>query len=355
LTPDADLRAGATRILERHWREAGFTVPHPDVYPWRWLWDSCFHSLVWLTLGDERALDELRAVFRWQHTDGFVPHIGYEGGSAHHAFWGRGEASTLTQPPMYGHAVAAMQDAGMHVPTEMVERAAAGIGWILRQRRRGPDRVVIVHPWESGCDDSPRWDPWCAGPGWDRARWYERKGELVRALRLDADGAAVASTEFEVDSDGFNALVAFNADRLGIDHGLGWRQPEDLRSWVLGLDDLLVDLAWPEAGTVEMALDDSLLGGPYGPAGVRRDHPGFDPDGYWRGAAWPHLSYLLWLAAHRAGRDNTAAELARRARAGVVASGWAEHWNPDTGAGGGARPHSWSTVVVAMDPAGPAG
>jgi hypothetical protein len=305
-TPVARLREEASRLLDRHWQDAGFTVPHPDVYPWRWLWDSCFHALVWLELGDERALEELRAVFRWQHADGFVPHIGYEGGSAHHSLWGRGDASTITQPPMYGHVVAALGEAGLDVPAEMVERAAAGIGWVLRHRRRGEDRVVIVHPWESGCDDSPHWDAWCPGPGWDRRRWYERKGELVRALHLDGHGAALGSSEFEV------ALV------------------------------------WPEPGLLELAVNDSVLGGRFGPAGVRRDHPAFDPDGYWRGAAWPHLAYLLWLAAKRAGREELAAELARRAVGGVTASGWAEHWNPDTGAGGGARPHSWSTVVLPM-------
>jgi len=345
----SDLHAQAARILERHWRESGFTVPHPDVYPWRWLWDSCFHALARLALGDERALDELRAVFRWQHTDGFVPHIGYEGGSAHHSLWGRSDASTLTQPPMYGHAVAALLEAGVSVPDELVERAAAGVQWILRNRRRGTDRVVIVHPWESGCDDSPHWDAWCPGPGWDRTRWYDRKGELVRALRLDSEGAALSSSEFEVDNDGFNALVAFNAERLGIDHGLAWEAPPTPGEWVLTLDDLLVALVWPAPGVLDLALDESVLGGAFGPAGVRRDSPGFDPDGYWRGAAWPHLAYLLWLAARRAGRADLAAELARRARAGVVASGWAEHWNPDTGAAGGARPHSWATVVVAIE------
>ncbi|HEV2370490.1 MAG TPA: hypothetical protein VGR90_11490, partial [Acidimicrobiales bacterium] len=196
--------------------------------------------------------------------------------------------------------------------------------------------------------DSPHWDPWCPGPGWDRRRWYERKGDLVRALRLDGHGAALASTEFEVDSASFNALVAFNAERLGIDHRLGWRPPGPPRDWVLTLDDLLVGLAWPQRGLLELAVDDAFLGGPFGPAGVRRDHPAFDPDGYWRGAAWPHLDYLLWLAARRAGAGDLAAELARRAVRGVTASGWAEHWNPDTGAGGGARPHSWSTVVLPM-------
>ena len=343
-----ELRDQARAILERHWNEAGFTVPHPVVYPWRWLWDSCFHAVVWAELGDERALIELAAVFRWQHADGFVPHIGYEGGSAHHTFWGRADASTLTQPPMYGHAVAELGRRGFDVPTELVERARAGIEWILRERRRGAGRVVIVHPWESGCDDSPRWDAWLPGRRWDKEAWYRRKGELVASLRLDGHGAAVGNPDFEVDSPGFNALVAFNAGCVGIDPAIPWEAPGRPAEWALTLDDLLVALAWPDPALVELAVDGAVFGGAYGPAGVRRDDPRYDPDGYWRGASWPPLTYLLWVAARNMGRADLSRRLARSGTAGAVRSGWAEHWNPDTGAAGGARPHSWSTVVLPM-------
>ena len=343
-----ELRSRARGILEHHWQEAGFTVPHPVVYPWRWLWDSCFHAVAWAELEDERALVELAAVFKWQHADGFVPHIGYEGASAHHTFWGRSDASTLTQPPMYGHAVAELRRRGYDVPAELEERAVAGVEWILRERRRAGDRVVIVHPWESGCDDSPAWDAWLPGGRWDKESWYRRKGELVASLRLDDRGAAVANPDFEVASPGFNALVAFNAGCLGIDPGIPWEAPGPPLEWVTTLDDLLVALAWPDPALVELAVDPAHFGGRYGPAGVRRDDPRFSPDGYWRGAAWPHLTYLLWLAAGRMGRPDLATSLASSGLDGAVQSGWAEHWNPDTGEGGGARPHSWSTVVVPM-------
>ncbi|HZT65070.1 MAG TPA: hypothetical protein VFA11_04705 [Acidimicrobiales bacterium] len=341
-----ELGATAAAILEAHWVEEGFTAPHPRVYPWRWLWDSCFCALVWAALGDGRALTELEAVFRWQHGDGFVPHIGYHRPSPHASLWGRPWASTLTQPPMYGHVVAELARRGVAVPRELVERAEAGVRWLLEHRRRPGGAVVIVHPWESGCDDSPHFDRWC-GP----LHRYEAKGDLVEAVRLH-NGAAVASSAFEVASAGFNALVAFNADELGIDHGL----PEPASQPPLTLDDLLVTLAWPDDALVELALDDRVFGGPFGPAGVRRDHAVFDGDGYWRGAAWPQLSYLLWVAASRQGRADLAGQLASRAVAGALRSGWAEHWNPDTGRPGGARPHSWSTVVALMEgPASAAG
>jgi glycogen debranching enzyme len=69
---------------------------------------------------------------------------------------------------------------------------------------------------------------------------------------------------------------------------------------------------------------------------------------YWRGAAWPNVSYLLWLALRRWDRTAQARGLALRTLHGVLASGWAEYWNPETGEGLGARPQSWSGLVLPM-------
>ena len=81
--------------MEAHWQPEGFTVPHASIYPFRWLWDSCFHSLIWLALGDaDRAVNELAFTLSVQEPDGFVPHIHYVGAPAHHAtFWGRDSVS----------------------------------------------------------------------------------------------------------------------------------------------------------------------------------------------------------------------------------------------------------------------
>ena len=59
--PDrAVMAASARRVLEAHWRDPGFTCPNASTYRWLWLWDSCFHSVVWAELGEaERAVREL--------------------------------------------------------------------------------------------------------------------------------------------------------------------------------------------------------------------------------------------------------------------------------------------------------
>ncbi len=57
------LRDDVLAALDAAWvSDVGYTAPNTEVYPWLWLWDSCFHSLIWADLGDEqRALAELTA------------------------------------------------------------------------------------------------------------------------------------------------------------------------------------------------------------------------------------------------------------------------------------------------------
>ncbi|HCV34253.1 MAG TPA: hypothetical protein DGF10_06255, partial [Acidimicrobiaceae bacterium] len=72
---DAELEATVRQTLDAHWVAEGYAAPHATVYPWQWLWDSCFHVLVWLELGEvDRAQRELATAFGPQTASGFVPH-----------------------------------------------------------------------------------------------------------------------------------------------------------------------------------------------------------------------------------------------------------------------------------------
>ena len=71
----ASLRNAVHRMLDEHWVEPGYAAPNEATYPWQWLWDSCFHSLIWAELGEgERALTELATMFGPQDDAGFVTH-----------------------------------------------------------------------------------------------------------------------------------------------------------------------------------------------------------------------------------------------------------------------------------------
>ena len=142
------LAASARRCWSAHWRDPGFTCPNATTYRWLWLWDSCFHSVVWAELGEaERAVSELEVALSGQDADGFVPHLGYlDGSSVHDGFWGRHGWSSITQPPVYGWTVA-----------ELDRRGIDGSG---RGRRAGDG---------PGCDSCSTSSSQPVGPGRDRA------------------------------------------------------------------------------------------------------------------------------------------------------------------------------------------
>ena len=300
-----------------------------------------------------------------------MPHVRYgDGPFPHAALWGRPEASTLTQPPMYGHAVAELVRRGAAVDDQLVARAEAGLAFLLRRRARTAGGLVeLCHPWESGCDDSPRWDD-TVPDGHSPGRWFEWKGELVGRVERGAGGAPLRNPSFPVGSVGFSALVAWNALELAgvsgdetlrgeaevLVQAVDDRWDDERATWIddgptaagsgraRTLDALLPLLVVDRPAAFASLVDPAANGAPFGPRGVHVAEPAYDPGTYWRGSAWPQLTYLLWLAATRSG-DASAAALSRSMVRGATTSGFAEHWDPESGAPLGAVPQSWTALA----------
>jgi hypothetical protein len=89
LTPAAALRSAsseldgaAAALLASNTREAvedgrnyRFSVPSVRHYPFQWLWDSCFHAIVWARSDVARAKQELDGLLAAQQPDGMIPHV----------------------------------------------------------------------------------------------------------------------------------------------------------------------------------------------------------------------------------------------------------------------------------------
>ncbi len=390
--------------MEGNWNAAGYTAPNPDVYPYLWLWDSCFHVLIWAQLagnelaGNElaavRARQELESIFQPQDETGFIPHINYFA-KPNRRFsrwarrWGRLNSSAISQPPMYGHTIAELfrKTASGSVPVsfdeivskQIIEKAAAGLYFFLMHRKRNPKNslLYLCHPWESGMDDSPRWDDYIGGTQNPKI-WNQKKLQLLKTLELSSAGAPVFNPGFPVTSIGFNSLVAFNALELAevtgdsrlkseaeeIIQALQSQFSSEHQTWVDGdtsasqirtLDSLFPGLlcSVPPSSLSEKTqlvlnqlLDPNGFSGEFGPPSVHRQESSFQPGAYWRGSVWPQMIYLFWVMARRHGLDDMAESLAAALKKGVEKSGFSEHWNADTGEGLGAKPQSWSGLVL---------
>ncbi|WP_228386884.1 glucosylglycerate hydrolase [Ornithinicoccus halotolerans] len=159
------------------------TTAAPALYPHQWSWDAAFVSVGLATVSVPRAVTELDTLLAAQWGTGMVPHIVFsaddEGYFPGPQRWGTQavaaapegvRTSGICQPPV--HAIAAWQllETGRRlggqdrrVAEEFCGRAwprlLAWHRWLATARDpEGTGRVTIHHGWESGMDNSPRWD-----------------------------------------------------------------------------------------------------------------------------------------------------------------------------------------------------
>ena len=375
----ADVIARARTMLDEAWNpDSGCCYPNRYAYPHQWLWDSSFNAVAWAALGDERAVVELQHLFTGQTANGFLPHIRYTTPSS-----GRGprtDRSSYTQPPVFAHALRAAVHAGLEVTDEMTAASGQALNYLWEHRRADNGLIFIVHPWEAGTDDSPRWDSWACPDGWDIDLLSQHDRDLVDTTRFDLDGIAVWNDRFVCCPASFNAITAWAfaeqaaltgdarwteraaelADRMDT---LLWNEAEglwnDLPLVGRGASSRLptVDGALPALVTSNVDHRDRALrqltgvgrfSARYGRSFLPFDDPQLQPDVYWRGPAWPNLEYLLWQACRRAGDEQATLEIADVALHGVLRAGFSEYWNPYSGQGAGGKPYAWAAVTAAI-------
>ena len=151
-------------------------IPSRDYYVHQWLWDTAGIAMGLVHVREEAAFYELLLLTAGQWNNGLMPHIIYNQGETKYyppadkwqttSFTRNGiKTSGITDPPLL--AIAAEYICN-HASDEQKKRDF--INNILPsimayhdhlKRYRDPEDcglLTIVHPWESGTDDSPRWD-----------------------------------------------------------------------------------------------------------------------------------------------------------------------------------------------------
>ncbi|HIB68039.1 MAG TPA: hypothetical protein EYO33_23820 [Phycisphaerales bacterium] len=234
---------------------------HLDYGGKQWLWDSAAHIMNLAHTEPEVAKLEFRALLAHQTLDaenpdhGFVPHMNYFHGDgrkvpewvkAHYArfldregftlvgeeerddfcstYWSHDYHSDITQPPLLAMAALELyevdQDKGFLA--EIFPALVHYYDYLSRRRADSDGLVRIIHPWESGWDNSQRWDEAIGlgrqtGP-LERSRIDHRKMALFskwKALHWNLD-AIFASGDFSVKPVDFNVLYVKNLECLAI-------------------------------------------------------------------------------------------------------------------------------------------
>jgi hypothetical protein len=427
-----DLRASAAGVLRAN-DNGAYTVPSRATYPHQWNWDSALAALGWAELDPARAWTELETLAGARDRRGMIPHIAFHtrvpdrfGARLRGAltlvarpyarylpgprWWGRRlgfdgrRISGITQPPL------AATCARLLFERDPDERRAAGLlqpllAWhrfLLAERDpRGFGEPVLIHPWESGRDNSVEWDEplWRVVP--EVAVVHRRDTDSVDAAERPFDehyrryltlvrqgtragwqqGRLAREGAFRVLDPGFSAILARAAadlawlgDRLGepavaeesraasarVIAALRARAESD---GLIRAVDTIADSTLPvtSAGSALAALAPGLealqlqavrdlvsvgaLASRYGVRSLDREHPERSARNYWRGPVWTNVTWLVALALEGHGEPVVAAELRRRMLLAVEGGGMREYFGPESGRGLGARDFAWTAAL----------
>jgi glucosylglycerate hydrolase len=173
------LAARATDILQAN--DTGTSIKAaPNLYPHQWSWDAAIVAIGLSHVSVDRAVTEMRSLFRGQWRNGLLPHIVYAPDVPDDAYFPDAArwdvagvspdaplgvaTSGIIQPPVHAIAIAAIceradpEQAGA-IATEFYHPLLEWHRYLLSARDPEVSGLItIVHPWESGMDNSPRWD-----------------------------------------------------------------------------------------------------------------------------------------------------------------------------------------------------
>jgi hypothetical protein len=400
------LRGRAHRVLAGSWREGalddgtpyGFTCPSPFRYRHQWYWDSCFHAIVWRHFDPGRAREELRTLMRAGRLDGFIPHTAFwheRAGWRRAPFYAtqslRGDRGTAhIQTPLIALAWELVAEASPDDPgfaTEALDGLRLHYDWLDAHRDPDGDGLIsIIHPDESGLDDSPKYDEvfgwmshylpgyfWLVQRsrrlGYDSREIIERYDEHIEDVMVNVFYAlSLRSLGRLAAADGGDEYTR-RAERVETallercwdpDRGLFWdltgraERPIKVSTWTS-----LAPLALPSLPerVARQMIEQHLLNprrylAPYGIPSVSMDEPSFQPGFHlfrcWRGPSWVNTAWLLVPAMSRWGYQREADRIAESLVRAVERHGFREYYNPLDGDGLAARRFGWSTLLADM-------
>lgn len=398
-------------LLEKNQRVVAgnfFTVPSPERYPFQWLWDSCFHALMYASLNEpEKAKAEIRSLVRKQHQSGLLPHITFwhdtpnslpnwgrelRGHDLNHVF-GVAGTSSLTQPPLLARTVVELYQKtnDMAFLTETYPSLIHYFNYLHTQRTsRWSHLPFIINPDESGEDNARRFDePLTLATETTDSDHLTRRLDLMEKLSLcDFDTKTCMRNHFAVIDVSFNciyldglqamseiaALLGKSLTKKQLYRRISRVKKEirkklsndsihfysvDVRTkrqiqtldWTIFMPLFagLVDSEGAEI-LVEKLFDKKQFWSEYGVRTLPLTDAAYQPDtGFWRGPVWFAPHYFIYKGLLRYGYTAEAARVKNKTKLLLENDGWREHYNGDTGKGFGAHHFTWGGLYLAMD------
>jgi len=407
--PELKLKIKELMFLNRR-NHAGlqYTVPSSDLYPFQWLWDSCFHAIILSHYDPEAAKEELLSVLSSPLPSGMLPHIiyhqkptpGLDGdwgrekrGSFIDKAWRVEGSSSITQPCIVALAVHRVLEVAPDPEflAEVFPILEDHFEYLHRERVVDSHYplLAIINPDESGEDNSPRFDLALNLPPQHSANTHlDARLDLINQYAsCSFKFEDCMENHFSVIDVPFNILYAEDLKHLA---NLAYKLGEEDKAEIFNkrADEVLKSLRtylWNDgkfksydaitgrfievstwaifmplyAGllTKEEArkliftelLNENNFKAPFGIRTTSQTELSFDAeDGFWRGPIWFAPHWFIYQGLKRYDFDELAEDLQKNSINLLNQSGFREQYHPTSGQGQGARNFTWGGLVIDM-------
>lgn len=401
------------QVNRRQFGQHQFTVPSSDIYPFQWLWDSCFHAIILSHFDLQSAKRELQAVTAHPLSSGMLPHMIYwqatvggeeekqtipnwgreSRGTEINTAWQEKKSSTLTQPPVVAMAVRRVFaiDNDFDFLQSVYGPLRNHFEYLAHDRTFNDDSLVyIINPDESGEDNSPRYDELLhlayqhsANESLDKrlalmkqnaqcnfvaklcmrnffgtadvafnvlyAEDLQAMAEITNRLKKPADSDLYAKRAADVQCD---FMTQLRQGQLFLSYDYLNKKHIPVLTWNIFMPLYGGFLTSEEAEyLVETYLRKSeYFKTDFGIVTTAKTEPSYDPnDGFWRGPIWLAPHWFIYHGLKRYGFTTEANEIKTMTIRLLEKSGFREHYHPETGEGMGAYNFTWGGLVLDMD------
>ena len=396
-------------------KKKGYTLPtNNKLYPAQWNWDSGFIALGYSHFKFKYALDEIKTLIRGQWKDGMIPHILFHDLNTNyypnHSVWACGNkihSSGITQPPILAIILKLILDKKKinNKDKTEIKKIIKGIlkyhKWFIKFRDPNNTGLVsILHPWESGYDNSPLWDDPMSKVKVPKNLKYKRGDNKVvnpehRPLNIDYDRYVTIKNDlrkkkydprkifktalFNVVDIGFNSiflkankdliilLKKFNIDSAKISNYIKITEKSilkffdkkketffsyDLRNkkkiFIPSITNYLILYADIKNSKINNILIKNLkkhnLKEKYFFSSIKPNHKTFEEKRYWRGPVWINCNWFLCK-----GLINKDQKYSKKIKESTIRlvekKGFHEYYSCKNGKPMGANNFSWSAAL----------
>jgi glycogen debranching enzyme len=396
-------------------RKKGYTLPtNNKLYPAQWNWDSAFIALGYSYFKLNFALKEIKTLLDGQWKDGMIPHILFHNTNTNyypnHTAWNCGNkirSSGITQPPVLASILKEIID--KHKITKIqkkeikkfVIKIKKSHEWFIKNRDpKKTGLVSILHPWESGYDNSSLWDEPMKKVKIEKNIQYKRADNKVinpehRPLNIDYDRYVTIKNDlrkkkydpkkifktalFNVVDIGFNSiflkankdliilLKIFNIDSSKIFNYIKITEKSilkffdkkkktffsyDLRNkkkiFIPSITNYLVLYADIKNNKINNILVKKLkkhnLKEKYFFSSIKPNHKTFEEKRYWRGPVWINCNWFIYKGLIN--KDEKYSKKIKKSTIRLVEKkGFHEYYSCKNGKPMGANNFSWSAAL----------